>query len=291
MRELTLGQARRIALAAQGFDTPRPVPGTVTTRALLRVLERVGCVQVDSVNVLVRSHYLPFFARLGGYDLALLDRLRDDAPRRVVEYWAHEASLLPVAQWPLHGHRMRDAAERAWGRMRRIEAEHPGLADAVEHLVRAQGPLTARQVEAALTHPAAGLARPREHWGWNWSHAKVALEWLFWCGRISSAGRTAQFERRYAAPEHVAPPAHRAAWTDPARAVRILRNAIAADPYVPNYYSWAVVILYRQQRYKECREMLDLAQQMGFHRDRLEAGNAAFRSIMANERFGRKIPD
>lgn len=219
MRELTLGQARRIALAAQGFDTPRLAPGTVTTRALLRVLERVGCVQVDSVNVLVRSHYLPFFARLGGYDLALLDRLRDDAPRRVVEYWAHEASLLPVAQWPLHGHRMRDAAERAWGRMRRIEAEHPGLADAVEHLVRAQGPLTARQVEAALTHPAAGLARPREHWGWNWSHAKVALEWLFWCGRISSAGRTAQFERRYAAPEHVAPPAHRAAWTDPARAV------------------------------------------------------------------------
>ena len=102
--------AVRIALAAQGFARPRPVsPGL---RDLQRVVNTVRVVQIDSVNVLSRSHYLPFFSRLGGYDPAILDRMRDRAPRRLVEYWAHEASLIDPAMWPLFGFRMARAA--AW---------------------------------------------------------------------------------------------------------------------------------------------------------------------------------
>jgi uncharacterized protein YcaQ len=203
--------ARRIALAAQGFARPRPaVP---TTRDLQRVVDTVGVVQIDSVNVLVRSHYLPFFSRLGPYDRALLDRARDAAPRRVVEYWAHEASFVPPSTWPLLDFRMRRARSHAWGGMRRVAAEHPELVAAVLDEVRRRGPMTSREVEAALAHD---LPRTREEWGWNWSLVKTALEHLFWSGEVSSAGRTSQFERRYAPPERVLPPSVRAEALDPA---------------------------------------------------------------------------
>lgn len=209
MREVTGAQARRIALAAQGFTTPRPPGGSVTPRHLVGVLDRLGAVQIDSVNVLARSHYLPFFSRLGPYDRAALDRMRDGAPRRLVEYWAHEAALIPPATWPLFAARMRAAEVEAWGGMRRVRSEHPGLVEAVLAEVTDRGPLTSRQVEAALAPDA---RRSREGWGWNWSAVKRALEWLFWSGQVASAGRTAQFERRYAALHRVAAPAHRRAW-------------------------------------------------------------------------------
>jgi uncharacterized protein len=199
---LTQAQARRIALAAQGFSDPRPAPGAATTRHLQRVIDRVGIIQIDSVNVLARSQYLPFFSRLGPYDTALLDRARDQAPRRLVEYWAHEASLIPPSTWPLLDFRMQRAMHDSWGGMQRVARGHPELVEAVLAEVVARGPLTSREVEAALEHD---LPRHKTEWGWNWSLVKNALEHLFWAGLISSAGRTSQFERRYAALERVLP--------------------------------------------------------------------------------------
>lgn len=205
---LTRPAARRIAVAAQGFTDPRPQPGAATMRQVQRVIDRVKIVQIDSVNVLVRSQYLPFFSRLGPYDRALLDRARDTAPRRLVEYWAHEASLVPPATWPLLGFRMDRARQEAWSGMRSVAREYPQLVGAVLAEVARRGPLTSRQVEAALAHDE---PRTSEHWGWNWSLVKSALEHLFWSGEVTSAGRTAQFERRYALPQRVFPPAQRAA--------------------------------------------------------------------------------
>ena len=134
---------------------------------------------------LARSQYLPFFSRLGPYDPALLDRARDRAPRRLVEYWAHEASLVPPSTWPLLDFRMRAAAEKAWGGMRRILEERPDYVDLVRAEVEARGPMTAREVEVALAHD---QPRRTDHWGWNWSDVKQALEYLFWAGQISSVG-------------------------------------------------------------------------------------------------------
>ncbi|SMC52492.1 hypothetical protein SAMN06296429_104261 [Janibacter indicus] len=213
VRTLTPAAARRIALAAQGLARPRP-EREPTTRDLQRVVDTVGLIQIDSVNVLARSHYLPVFSRVGPYDTALLDRMRDRAPRRLVEYWAHEASLLPPSTWPLMEHpRMRRAREESWGGMQAVARDQPDVVSAVLAEVRAGRPRTAREIEAALGHERTG---DKEHWGWNWSQVKHALEHLFWAGEISSAGRTSQFERRYAALERVVPPAHAPLWLDPA---------------------------------------------------------------------------
>jgi len=199
---LTQAQARRIAIVAQGFSDPRPPPGEATMRHVQRVIDRVGIIQIDSVNVLTRSQYLPLFSRLGPYDTALLERARDVGPRRLVEYWAHEASLIPPQTWALLNFRMKRALSDSWGGMQRVARDHPELVQAVFAEVTSRGPLTSRQLESALDHD---LPRDKTDWGWNWSLVKAAVEHLFWAGRISSAGRTSQFERRYASLERVLP--------------------------------------------------------------------------------------
>ena len=199
---LTQAQARRIAIVAQGFADPRPAPGEATMRHVQRVIDRVAIIQIDSVNVVTRSQYLPLFSRLGPYDTALLDRARDVGPRRLVEYWAHEASLIPPQTWALLNFRMKRALSESWGGMQRVAREHPGLVQAVFAEVTSRGPLTSRQLESALEHD---LPRDKSEWGWNWSLVKAAVEHLFWAGQISSAGRTSQFERRYASLERVLP--------------------------------------------------------------------------------------
>jgi uncharacterized protein YcaQ len=215
---LTAAQARRVALAAQGFGVPRPA-GPVTTRHLQGVVDRIGVVQIDSVNVFSRSHYVPFFSRLGPYDRDLLDRASNRRPRRLVEYWAHEASLVPPATHRLLRFRMARAHAEAWGGMRAAQ-ELPGLLADIRAVLARTGPLTAGELERRLGPEA---ERTRTHWGWNWSQTKRALEFLFWSGVISSAGRTAQFERRYDLTERVLPPEVAAAPDlPPADAVRDL---------------------------------------------------------------------
>ena len=161
-----------------------------------RVLSRIGLFQIDSVNVLVRSHYLPLFSRLGPYPVAPLERAAYRAPRELFEYWGHEASLLPVAAHRLLRWRMARASDEAWGGLRRFNQARPGYIEAVLEQVRVRGPIAAGELEEE---------RPRRSgpW-WDWHDAKRALEYLFWSGRVTSAGRRG-FERLYDLPERVLP--------------------------------------------------------------------------------------
>jgi uncharacterized protein len=195
---ISLAQARRIALAAQGFTDPRPA-GPVTRRHLRRVVGRTGLLQIDSVNVLQRAHYLPAFSRLGAYPTELLDRSAYRAPRDLFEYWGHEASLLPVTLQPALRWRMAEAHVHAWGRMQRIARDSPDLVAWVLDEVRERGPITAAEIEQDVPRPST------TQWGWNWSDAKAALEWLFWIGEVTTARRNSAFARVYDLTERVLP--------------------------------------------------------------------------------------
>src|SRR3954454_14693912 len=157
---LSADQARRVALGAQGFADPRHAGG----RALGRVLARTGLLQIDSVNVLQRAHYLPPFSRLGSYDTAALDRMSHYAPRRVFEYWGHEASLLPVDLWPHMQWRMARANQDAWGGMFRIASEQPELVERMYEAVRDRGPITASALSADVPKVRGQM--------WAWSDQK-----------------------------------------------------------------------------------------------------------------------
>jgi uncharacterized protein YcaQ len=226
MAELTRAQARRIALAAQGFG--RVSPAKVGSRQAQQLIDQIGQFQIDSVNVVVRAHYLPLFARLGSYDPGLLDRLGQTPPRRVFEYWGHAASLIDVRLYPALRQRMAERSAQPWESLRRILTEHPGLADQVCRQIAAVGPLSARQIG----HPDNRQRRP---W-WNWSEAKHVLEWLLASGTLLPAGRNSQFERLYDLAERVipaewyqaAPLFGRPAWTELIR--RSAKALGVADP-------------------------------------------------------------
>jgi uncharacterized protein YcaQ len=192
---LTAAQARRIMLTAQGLGR-RPA-GDPTMRQVQQVVSRLGQLQIDSVNVCVRAHYMPLFARLGPYDRGLLDRAGDHAPRRVYEFWGHAACLIDVQLQPALRWRAESHRQRRDGWSQRLLAEHPGLIEKVYAQVSERGPLTARQVEH-------DEQRVRGSW-WNWSAVKHACEWLFYVGDLTSAGRNTQFERRYDLPVRVLP--------------------------------------------------------------------------------------
>jgi uncharacterized protein YcaQ len=220
VERLPAGLARRIALAAQGFADPRP-SGAVGVRQLRRTVERLAVVQIDSVNVLSRSHYLPFFSRLGPYPRAALDDLT--ARRHAVfEYWAHEASFLPVGLQPYLRWRMAAAEQHAWGNMVRIQRERPGFVVEVLARVRDEGPLKAGDfAEPRPDRPGAM---------WNWHDGKIALEWLFFTGDITATHRTTAFEKVYDVTERVLPrDVLRTPTPDPADAVReLVRTASRA---------------------------------------------------------------
>jgi uncharacterized protein YcaQ len=212
--------ARRIALAAQGFADPRPA-GPVGTRALRRLAARLAVVQIDSVNVLSRSHYLPAFSRLGPYPRPALDELAGRR-RGLFEYWAHEASFLPLRLHPHLRWRMAAAEQHAWGSMVRIQRERPGYVAEILDRVRETGPTKASD----LVEP-----RPdRPGTMWNWHAGKVALEWLFYTGVLTARHRTAGFERVYDLTERVLPrEVLQAPTPEPADAVReLVRTAAGA---------------------------------------------------------------
>jgi uncharacterized protein YcaQ len=198
---LRLDEARRIALHAQGFNDARP-RGRVDRRHLRRVVGRVGLVQIDSVNVLTRSHELPFLARLGPYPRDTLSSWLWESGE-VFEYWGHEASLLPVELHPLLRWRMHRDEGHAWGGVHSFLETHPGLAEAVLAAVAERGPVALGQLdhlgEAIKRQPAAPGSM------WNWTPAKKAVEWLFWSGQVTAVRNAQTFERRYVLPARTIP--------------------------------------------------------------------------------------
>ena len=191
---LSTSQARRIALAAQGFCDP---PHARPTKATFdRAVWRLGVIQVDSVNVLQRAHYLPLYSRMGPYDTRLLHSAAERRPRRLVEYWAHVQAYMPIELWPVMRPRMDSFRDRAskWGSN---DSRHD-LAPRVLAELAARGASTARDLDD-------GKPRSKEHWGWNWSEARVALDYLSAVGDVAIAGRSRQFEVIYDLPERVLP--------------------------------------------------------------------------------------
>ncbi|TCO42262.1 hypothetical protein EV646_11485 [Kribbella antiqua] len=218
---MSVGAARRVALAAQGFAEGRPA-GRVDVRHVRRAIERVGVLQVDSVNVLCRSHYLPLFARLGAYSRTTLDRMCWGRDRELFEYfWGHKAALLPLKTYPLLRWRMRIVERQDWNGeldpelstpwsvvegMRRLTKERPGLVDDVLAKVTQSGPLTASEASPDGVRRKRSDPHPDPTTGsmWNWQDAKIAIEYLFSSGRVTIASRR-NFERLYDLTERVLP--------------------------------------------------------------------------------------
>ncbi len=195
--DLTANQARRIALAAQGFGESRQheAPGR---RHIRKLADRLGVIQIDSVNVLARTHYLPGFSRLGDYDRADLEAEAWGKKRSLFEYWGHEASMLPLDLQPLLRWRMaRAASGEMWGGLARFGRERADYIENIRAEIERRGPVTGGDF---ATGPKGGAG-----W-WTWSDGKRALEWLFWAGEITTLTRR-NFERVYDITERALPAA------------------------------------------------------------------------------------
>ncbi|MEV5963098.1 crosslink repair DNA glycosylase YcaQ family protein [Kribbella sp. NPDC051952] len=219
--EVSVDVARRIALNAQGFGTARP-SGRADVRRMRKAIAAAGVLQVDSVNVLCRSHYLPVFARAGVYARTTLDRMSWGDGRELFEYfWGHKAALLPLSYYPLLRWRMRAAERQVWDEklnpevtapwsvvmgMQRLTAERPGYVDQVLALVTERGPVTASEASPDGVRRKRSDPDPDPSTGrmWNWQDAKIAVEYLFCAGQVTIAGRR-NFERVYDLTERVLP--------------------------------------------------------------------------------------
>ena len=181
--DISANEARRIALAAQGFADPRP-PGKIDRRHLRKVLAQIGLIQIDSVNVLVRSQELPLFARLGPHPRNLISDATADG--ELFEYWVHEASHVPTEHY--HLHRWRMESEHKWGEVRRLLQRRPEYLGEVLARVDANGPVTSGEFNSRVG--------PKGTW-WDWDDAKIALEHLFWSGKVAGRRRPNDFARLY----------------------------------------------------------------------------------------------
>lgn len=206
-------------------------------RTLDRTLGRTGVLQVDSVNVLQRAHYMPLYARMGPYDPDLLRRASEGRPRRLVEYWAHVQALMPVELWPVMRFRMERYREQNYGWWRDVDHH---LKEELFAVIADRGGLPASAVDD-------GAPREGDHWGWNWSAARKALDILYRTGDLAIAGRTSQFEVIYDLPERVIPAEHLAAPTLSAEDahVELVRRAarshgVATVPDLADYYRMRV---------------------------------------------------
>jgi len=215
-RSLTAAQARRIAVAAQGFSEPKP-GGPINRAHLTRLISRIQVLQLDSVSVAVRAHYAPVFSRLGPYDRDVLDRAAwgPRSSRLLAEYWAHEAALMAVDDWPLLRWRMRQYRHGRWGT--HIVQANPQLAEDIVAAIAELGPSTAGQIEA---HLAAEPRRKKGTW-WSRSDTKWVAEALFASGALTTATRVG-FARHYDLVERVLPPNVLARHVDDDAAVREL---------------------------------------------------------------------
>jgi uncharacterized protein YcaQ len=196
--QISAREARRIALAAQGFADRRPA--TPGRQHMLKTIERLGVIQIDSVNVVSRTHYLPMFSRLGAYPRPLLEEIAWGKRPALVEYWAHEASLLPAATHPLLRWRMEDARAGVgtWKGIARFLRTHGDFIEKCLAEIETRGPMPASELSLG--------AKGAGNW-WGWSEGKRALESLFWVGDLTTATRRGTFERVYGLPDKVLPKA------------------------------------------------------------------------------------